>query len=376
MSLYHVIAKKKRAPAFKAQKSAFPLFFARFRLRLPFGAFYNGRMGNVRFKELAIGNKSKVLFAIAAGRDMTKLDVKSSASLSMTTVISAVEELKSEGLVTYAERKGEKGGKPHAVLNVNPNRRAYGISYKSGVLTAVAADLKGEARETLCEQMAEGASPIQSVLSLALALVDRAPPPVAVALSLNCEEKELILRALEERLGAAAYSATNTAAVACLALWRGASFPVVAVGVGNGVKCAVTEQNGCRMIDLGALPSPLLFTQDGTVLSALSAARVEEVLRRSDYRGNFFRRGDRVTEIKDLAEYSRALSKAVASLVETVDVMLSPAEIVLFGDYLSEAFFARIRDEIRRPAPMFFPAEKEDFALGTALLALKRKVFS
>lgn len=371
-----MIAKKGRAPLLRRKKNAFSSFFARFRRRLPFGTFYNGRMGNVKFEKLALDNKSKVLFAIAAGRDLTKLDVKSRASLSMTTVISAVEELKSEGLVTYAERKGERGGKPHAVLNVNPNRRAYGISFKTGVLTAVAADLKGDQKETLSEQMADGASPLQSVLSLALALSSRAPSPVAVALSFNCEERDLILQSLKDKLGAAAYSCTNTAAVACLALWRGASFPVAAVGVGNGVKCAVTEENGCRMIDLGVLPSPLLFTQEGTIFSALSAARVEEVLRRSDYRGKYFRRGDQVVEIKDLAEYSRALAKAVASLVETVDVMLSPAELVLFGDYLSEAFFARIRDQIRRPAPMFFPAEKEDFALGTALFALKQKVFS
>ena len=321
-------------------------------------------------------NKNKALYAIATGRDLTKLEVKEKAALSMSTVISAVEELVKRGLVTYAERKGERGGKPHSVLNAHPMRRVYGISYKSGVLTAVACDLKGEQREVLSQNAGEGAPPLQSVLSLALALKERAPAPLCVALSLNCNDKEYLLKGLEDGLSVKALSSTNTAALAHLALWRGARLPLVAVGVGNSVKCALIDGAGYKTIDLGALPSPCLFGEDGTVASALSAARVEEVLRHSDYRANCCLRNGRLLHPADLGEYSRALAEAIASTLKTVDLFLAPREIVLFGEYLSEAFFERIDEKMGDKNLKYYSADRSSFALGSALVALIDGVFN
>ena len=321
-------------------------------------------------------NVGKVLFAVAMGRDLTKLDIKARASLSMSTVISTVDRLTRQGLVTFTEEKGPRGGKMRSVINVHPLRRAYGLSYKSGVLTASAVNLKGEECETLSQEVMEGALLTQSVKSVLFALLDRAPKPLAVAFSLNCENKQELLSSLEDRLGVPCISSANSVAVAYLSLWKGAERPVAALGVGNGVKCALLSEQGRRIVDFGDLPSTCLLTGEGTFRSVLSVARVEDTLRSSDYRGLYYMRGGRPAEVKDLGEYSRFLSKELASLTDLVATTLDPKRVVLFGDYLSEAFFERIKREVRACAPDYLAADRADFALGTALCALTETLFN
>ena len=306
---------------------------------------------------------------------MTKLEIRERTGLSMTTVISSVEDLVARGLVTFREEKGAHGGKMRSVINLHPKRRVYGISYKSGVLTAVAADLRGEVRESLSRETEEGISPLSAVLSLALALRGKAPMPLGVSLSMNCEEKALIAEKLSERLGAEVITLSNTESVAHLVSWRG-TLPVAAVGVGNRVKCVLNGMDGCRTLSVGDLASPVLITQEGSYLSALSAANVEETLRSSHYRGMRYAERGRVGEVRDLSDYSRALAATLASLVATLNVTLSPARVVLFGEYLSEAFFARIKEYYRVENLVYLSPEREDFALGAALAALRKWVFT
>ena len=360
-------------PFFLADKT----FFGGFLHFSTLSSRYNIRMGtNAKMINSIKDNVAKVLFAVAMGEDLSKLEIKARTGLSMSTVISAVDRLVERDLVTFSEEKSPHGGKMRSRINVRPSARAYGISYRAGVLTATAADLKGEARESVSQEAEEGVLPVHSVLSLALALQNRAPDPLAIALSLNCENKEDVLKRLEDRLGVKAISTTNTAAVCYLSLWEEGEKSIAAIGVGSGVKCAFLGEEGCRVINLGALPSPCLLTEGGTILSALSAFEVEEVLRRSSYRGRYFVQNGFPAEVKDLAEYSRALAKTVAFLVNVAQITLTPKKIVLFGDYFSETFFARVKDAAKTENLAYLQAERSDLALGAALCALTESVFS
>ena len=330
-------------------------------------------MTNTNYINEISSNIGKVLFAVATGKDMTKLEIRSRTGASMTTVISAVDELAERGLVTFEEIRGAHGGKKRSVINLHPERRAYGISYKSGVLTAAAIDLAGEVREIVRSER-EDISPTERVLSLASTLRESAPPPSAIALSLNCEEKEVILSALTERYGAACFSTTNVEGAATLAAWQGEPLPLAAIGLGRKVKGAFLSAEGSRTVDFGTLPSPRILTSDGSIDAALSAERVEEVLRLSDYRGMLFTERGRISEIRDLADYSHALASTLSSLVEIAKVTLSPRRILLFGEYLSSAFFERIRGE--REDLVYFRGERDDFARGSALCALIRAIFN
>ena len=322
----------------------------------------------------SFSSAGKVLCCIAAGKDMTKLDIRRGTGLSMTTVISSVEALTKRGLVTFEEVKGARGGKMRSVINVQETRRAYGVSYKSGVLTAVAVDLRGEMREVTVEEPPDGISPLGRVFAIVNTLRKKAPPPIAVALSLNCAGKEEVLTELGERYRVPTVSLTNTEAAACLGLWRGAPAPVAALGLGSRVKCALAGAECRRVTEVGALPSPALMAGEGSYASALSAQAVEETLRTSRYHGKYRLERGRITEVRDLADYSAALALTLSSLVSTVDLLLSPSRILLFGDYLTEAFCDRIKDSSGKVVYARFG--KEDFALGAAICALKECVFS
>ncbi|MBR5987588.1 MAG: hypothetical protein IK037_03370, partial [Clostridia bacterium] len=106
------------------------------------------------------------------------------------------------------------------------------------------------------------------------------------------------------------------------------------------------------------------------------ASVVEEVLRGSNYRGHYFMQGGRPTETRDLADYSRALAKTISALVEIANVTLSPQETVLFGEYLSEAFFERVKEDADAQNLVYYQLDKRAFALGSALCALTKSFFS
>ena len=319
-------------------------------------------------------HRGKVLFAIASGENLTKLEIKERTSLSMSTVISAVDALVAEGIVSLETEKVKSGGKPHSVINVRPERCVYGVSYKSATLTAVACDLKGG---TICElsQGVDGTPP-QAVLSILEALSRKAPDPLGISFALNCDAREALLSRVEERFHVSPSFMTNTAAVAYLCARQGASFPLVALGVGNHIKCVSYDGKSCRVADVGDLPSAFAFSEEGSYRSLLSAARVESTLRLKSYRGHYLWEGDRLAETKDLSSYSRALVRAFVALTETVDVLLAPKEIYLFGEYVTQRFFERIREESGARNLRLFRPDESDFAYGAAISALMTQVLN
>ena len=269
------------------------------------------------------------------------------------------------------------GGKPHSIINVRRDKCVYGVSYKGGVLSALAVDLKGEARGEISLDASPDASPADQVISLVTALGKKAARPLALALALNCEERERVVETLEERLQAKVFLTTNTAALTYRALWKGGALPIVAIGVGNGVKCACLEKTGCRVADLGDLPSSTAFAGEGSYLSLLSAARVERRLRTTDFRGLYEVVDGRAAETRELSSYVHALARAIASLADLADRVYSPREILLFGEYITQGFFdritllSRVGDRIKR-----VQGERAEFAYGAAVSALIEGVFS
>ena len=86
--------------------------------------------------------------------------------------------------------------------------------------------------------------------------------------------------------------------------------------------------------------------------------------------------GDRLTETKDLSSYSRALVRAFVALTETVDVLLAPKKIYLFGEYVTQRFFERIREESGARNLRLFRLDESDFAYGAAISALMTQVLN
>ena len=321
-------------------------------------------------------NVSKVLLAITSGNDLTKLEIKKRASLSMSTVLSSVEALLRRGLITMGERRVERGGKPHAVINVHPDRRTYGISYKSGVLTAQAVDLRGEKRYALFRDVLTEDSSRDAVLSVVRSLSEQTPPPEAIALALNADDREEIARSLEDAYGVPVLLTANTAAIGYLARWQGAISPFAVIGLGGTVKCAVFDRI-IRSIDMSDLPCTPIISREGSFRSVLSSRKVEYALRENRYDDYCLADGGAIREIRTQGEYARALALTIGSLCRMTEKMLAPREILLFGDYLSEGFFERIRSLAPLGVPLrLVRAEREDFARGAAICALIERVFS
>ena len=321
--------------------------------------------------------RAKALLAIASGEDLTKLQIKQSTALSMSSVISAVDALVSEGLVSLDRERSERGGKPHSVINLRKENLVYGVSYLSGALTVAEVGLKGDLREVFALDLQEGETPESALCRLAELLATREGRPRALALALNCEGKERLVRSLEEKLSVPVLPTTNTSALAYLAYWRGGSLPICVIGMGRGVKCACLDEKGCRAAELGSLRAAPAFSEEGDYRALLSAARVEESLRKADYRGHYLVEGGRLFETQTLGEYSRALALSIASLSDWVDALCTPREIYLFGEYLSGGFFDRIKDYAAAGDKLvLLRAEREDFACGAATAALIERVFS
>ena len=321
--------------------------------------------------------KGKVLFAISLGDDLTKSEVKERTGLSMSTVISSVDILAKEGWITSEEERVATGGKPHAVLNVRRDAVAYGVSYRAGGLYAVAADVKGRILCSERREAREGVPPKKEVLSLFGALSAKAPPPRALAVALNSSDREEMLAELEKSYSLPVIPTSNTAALAYRALWRGGEYPLAILGVGNRVKCALLGEKECRTADLSDHPSLGAFTGEGSCRALLSASRVARRLANKDFNGVYLAEEDGATECRDISAYSRALIVAISGLTESVELFAAPRAIGLFGEYLTEGFFERIRAQARTRAPLFRECpEGEKFALGAALAAIIERVLS
>ena len=321
-------------------------------------------------------NVGKVLFAIASGSDLTKLEIKKRTALSMSTVLSSVDELVRRGLVTMGERRVERGGKPHAVINVHPDRRTYGISYKSGVLTAYAMGLRGEGKESLFREPQPTRSPSESVSDLVRDLSKKAPAPTAIGLALNGEYRDSIAQDISQHFGVPVILTTNTASVAYRALWQGGRLPLAVIGLGQSVKCAVWDRE-MRAFDLGDLPSSPAFASSDGCRALLSASKVEAALRDARFDDIFTVESGKVIPCRTQGAYARALALSIASLCRMVCRMLQPSELLLFGEYLSAGFFDRIKSLADLPGELrLLDLSREDFAQGAASCALIERVLS
>ena len=322
-------------------------------------------------------NRAKVLFAVALGKDLTKSEIKQTTALSMSTVISAVDALVADGLLTFAEEKGAHGGKPRSVINLTPDPCVYGVSYKAGELTAVVLDPAGEKRYLRRASVARSARPEKALLTLLAELRRQTEIPRAVVLALRCEDPDPLAQAVEGAIGVPPIFLTTTAALAYKAYMEHAELPLAVIGVGKDVKCACLEKEGCRYVQLGNLPSAPVFTQEGTYRSLLCAPCVQEALERGEYHDLYFFRKGSLSQPKDLGEYSAALALALSSAASLVWQTLLPRRVLLFGEYLTPAFFGRVRQFFKGDVPFdLLQPTAEDFACGAALAALWKGVFN
>lgn len=321
--------------------------------------------------------RGRALYAIACGEHSTKLDVKERAGLSMSTVIASVEALRREGLITVSERRVATGGKPHSVIDVASNKCVYGVSFRAGVLYAVALDLRGTvvARRSLTPS--EGVSPSLAVSTLLSRLSESAPPPLVLGLALRVSDREEMVARLSEEQGAEVLPASGVLSLAYRALWRGSPYPLAVIGVGNHVKCALLDGGSCRSVDLSELTLSPAFSANGAGVAALlSPSRVCYALREKRFDGNFSAIGGDLRECGDLSEYSSLLVRAFSGVIEVVNAFAAPRELRLFGEYLTPAFFDRIRSALGSLSLVREEADGAELAVGAAIAALTERVFS
>ena len=322
------------------------------------------------------GKAGKVLFAVAMGRDRTKLDIKNETGLSMSTVLSAVEKWERLGYITITEERVPSGGKPHSRINMDARRAIYGISYRAGVLSACAVNLRGEAVGEYAVKVEDPSSSHRYTEEVARGLARKCPPPVAIGLAVNSASAGEMASSLSDLFGAPCLLTSNVVSMAYRLLWQDVPAPLAVIGVGNRIKCAHMGES-VRAIDVGSLASPVSASGEArSYESILSVAEVESRLSEKRFSDMTEWEGARALRVRDTAAYSRLLARTLSSLVEMVATLLAPRSFCLFGEYITRGFFERIRvGDI--PARVFFErAEREDLAHGAALQALTECVFN
>lgn len=320
--------------------------------------------------------RGQILYFISQGRDLSKLDVKTETGISISTVISSVDSLYKDDLLTVYEEKKKEGGKPRSVINVNEKKTVCGVSYKAGVLSAVLLNLKGEIQKEEAIEILDKSAPASSyVLSLLKEILKGEKPPLAIGLAMNAVGLDSLCEEIRKNHSFPIYLTTNSGAAAYYALFSEKEFPVCALGVGNRIKCACTD-GALRLADVSDLLSPVFSGRTQTYGSVLSAAAVESALREKRYEGTFYFDEGKLSEAQDVRSYSEALTKALSSLVNDVFTFLSPRKLYLFGDYITEGFFERVkRSAGRGEALVRFSPSRLTFAVGAAYYAMKECVF-
>ena len=321
--------------------------------------------------------RGQVLYCISQGKNLTKSDIKSFTELSMSTVLSSVDKLCAEGLITCVEEKRKEGGKPRSVINVKEDKYVFGVTYKSGVLTAVRVNLKGEIEEESEIRILEnGSSPARYVLSLLAEIGKKGSRPLAVGLSMNTADPARFFAELEKECKAPVYATSNAGAAVLVCVSQCGEFPICAIGVGAKVKCAIL-QDGLRVADVGRLHSPVLVGKSQEYEQVLSAPQVERRLSEKDFYDCFYFDGARFREAEDLRSYSEVIQGAITSLCDQVAALTSPKRLYIFGDYITDSFFDRIKSHSAySDKPQLFRADPRKLALGAAYYALAEEVFS
>ena len=307
---------------------------------------------------------------------MSKLDVKAVTALSMSTVLSSVEKLRRDGLVIVGEEKKKSGGKPRSLINVSEKVCVCGVSYKSGILTAVRADLKG--RISGASEIAivdKSVSPSGYVLSL-LKEMPKDRSLVAIGLAMNVSDPDRLSEEIKNAFAVPVSVTSNTGAVAALTAFGETTYPVGALGIGKRVKFALFSET-LKTSDVSAVLSPCATSEGRSYGALLSVPTVEKRLLDDFYRGVYTFNGEKYSETRDKKEYSEALVEALSSLADAAAAFASPKILVLFGDYVSEGLFERVKNAARVPSVLRrFSGAREELALGAAYHAMKECVFS
>ncbi|MCR4726567.1 MAG: hypothetical protein K5753_05050 [Clostridia bacterium] len=330
-----------------------------------------------KFLSLFPSMAGRVFYCVSEGRDLSKLDIKSATDFSMSTVLSAVEKLRKEGWITLREEKKKSGGKPRSIINVREGAFVCGVSYKSGILTAVKTDLKGEIEaSSQLAVMDKSVSPAGYAASALREIVKSGETPVAIGLAINSSDPNALAREIGEGFGAPVFVTSNTGAVAALLLFREKEFPACALGIGVRVKFARCASS-IEVTDLSDLTSPCASGGFQTYGDVLSVSAVAERLSDENYRGNYAFNREKFAETRNKKEYSDLLVGCISSLVNEIAVLVRPKTLALFGDYLSDNFFARIKERAVSPEILRrFPIRPEELARGAAFCALKERVFT
>lgn len=320
-------------------------------------------------------NEGRVLFCVSEGRDLSKLDLKAATELSMSTVLSCVEKLLERKYITIVEEKRKSGGKPRSSINLSEDVFVYGVSYKGGILTAVKASFKGEVKGVRAFAIVDkSVSPIGYVLSLLNELSEKGERPAAIGLAINAADPKGLIEEIKKAFDAPVFLTSNTGAVAALTLFREKAFPICALGIGVRIKCALYGETSF-LSDISELSAPCSSGGGNAYADVLSVPAVEARLTDEDFRGNYYFSGERYEETRNKRDYSELLVGCLSSLTLEIAAFTRPARLVLFGDYVTQGLFERVK--ISSPEALtYFPIKKEDLALGAACYALKEGVFN
>ncbi len=329
------------------------------------------------FLRVIPSKKGKILYCVSRADDLSKLDLKGATDLSMSTVLSSVDKLREEGWITVVEEKKPSGGKPRSRINVSPNVCVCGVSYKAGILTAVRTNFKGEVKgKSEIAILDKGAPPFGYAASALKEVLKGKDAPAAIGLAMNVADPDRLCEEVEKAFGAPVFLTSNTGAIATLTLFRERAFPIAAIGVGVKVKFAFCAEK-MQTSDLSDLFAPCVSNGGATFGAVLSVPEVERRLREEDYRNAYSFNGERFAETRDKRGYSETLVGSIVALVRAAVAFTLPQRLVLFGDYLSEGLYERVKRAVpdlvllRRVA-----ADRAEFALGAAYYALKEGVFN
>lgn len=119
--------------------------------------------------------RNRVLDCIRSQEDVSRFTVKKMTSYSMTTVLSAVEELLEEGLIYEEADEGSRVGRKPIWLRVNPNGGYFiGVEFNAVAMYCVALDFLGEVIYHQKEPVDKKSDGEQSILAKIRKCVDSA----------------------------------------------------------------------------------------------------------------------------------------------------------------------------------------------------------
>ncbi len=172
---------------------------------------------------------------------------------------------------------------------------------------------------------------------------------VGIGLSVAGADMEKVQNELSIRYAVPCHLLENVEAVGYHYRWQ-SKLPmskIAAISVGNRLRCAVVDASS-RVIEVGELLSPITSARRGRLPynSVLSTREVSSRLKNSNYRGDLAFEAASLVENDDIGIYVNGLQLALSELLFTVDKLLSPDKMVVFGEYLSDKLMRNVMDRI------------------------------